>query len=634
MLVVALGLLAGCSGASDNPAVVPAARSSLAGSVVSTITPFPPTATPSPLPSSTPTVTPRPTLTPTATATARPLTLSGEPWLAAQAEPVAQEGALCGLVDTLDFPLNPPDAAGVARGGQDFARFRSRYDLFHAGEDWWLASGRSNFGRPVFSIGHGTITYAQPNGWGRDQGVVIVRHVFSDGRSILSFYGHLDPPSVNFRVGDCVTRGQKIGEIGQPRTPPHLHFEIRSHMPNEPGPGYWAVDPTEAGWIWPSQFIWQERIRSLPGTTWVQAPSLPEAAENGPWPVGGTGYWTPIGGASQAAELPELQDVLIVVRDGQLQGLEMADGRLRWWLGRTPDLEVIQRAQLDATGRQMYVAGRLGEVAAYDVAAFIRPAGSRTSIASDTGPSWSLDLELIGSPTLMPLPGGGLIVATRQKMIGLSLDGDILWEAPTGTAPENWLVAGDQLLVAMSGRGGMLWSVMATGPAAWADMPSGRLALAGDKALLYRSDGLYLLDPVAQTAEQWFPLSQSFLGLGQVLAQPDGGLMLVHRDQADTRLLLLDGNGGLRWERSLRGLARSEYGLLAVDGRPYLISQRDAEGTSELLIMAVDLERAELTTVFRGGSRSPATADTWLKVTADGGLVISIGGGSLALFQP
>ena len=32
----------------------------------------------------------------------------------------------------------------------------------------------------------------------------------------------------------------------------HEHFEIRTHMPEEPGPGYWPTDPTEAGWLPPS----------------------------------------------------------------------------------------------------------------------------------------------------------------------------------------------------------------------------------------------------------------------------------------------------------------------------------------------------------------------------------------------
>ena len=70
------------------------------------------------------------------------------------------------------------------------------------------------------------MTYAQPNGWGADKGAVIVQHTFRDGRRILSFYGHLDPPSVELRTGQCTERGDLVGAIGDPRSPPHLHFEI------------------------------------------------------------------------------------------------------------------------------------------------------------------------------------------------------------------------------------------------------------------------------------------------------------------------------------------------------------------------------------------------------------------------
>jgi murein DD-endopeptidase MepM/ murein hydrolase activator NlpD len=98
-------------------------------------------------------------------------------------------------VDVLDFPLDPPNGAD-ASGGSDFGVFRSRYGKFHSGEDWWGVRGRQSFGEPVYAIGHGLVTYAEPEGWNRDKGVIIVRHIFDDGREVLSFYGHLDPPSV------------------------------------------------------------------------------------------------------------------------------------------------------------------------------------------------------------------------------------------------------------------------------------------------------------------------------------------------------------------------------------------------------------------------------------------------------
>ena len=177
-----------------------------------------------------------PTITPTPTPTAVPISITL--LRSQQSTPASEPGARCGVVDTLDFPLDPPDAKNVRFGGQDFGAFRDTYYGYHAGEDWWGTGGDvSSFGAPVHSIGHGVVTYAEPNGWGRDKGVIIIRHTFPDGSRILSFYGHLHPPSVTLRLGDCVVRGDQIGQIGQPRSSPHLHFEIRhgSDMV-DPGP--------------------------------------------------------------------------------------------------------------------------------------------------------------------------------------------------------------------------------------------------------------------------------------------------------------------------------------------------------------------------------------------------------------
>jgi len=179
-------------------------------------------------------------------------------------EPISQTGARCGLIDSLDFPMRPPDGEGTWGGG-DFGVYRERYQGLHAGEDWSLARGRS-MGEPVYSIGHGMVTYAQPNGWGRDGGVVIIEHVLPDWSRVLSMYGHLDPSSVTLRQGDCVRRGQVVGEIGDRQ---HLHFEVRIHMSNQPGPGYWSIDPTLAGWLPPSEFITDQRLGVSPGLLWM-----------------------------------------------------------------------------------------------------------------------------------------------------------------------------------------------------------------------------------------------------------------------------------------------------------------------------------------------------------------------------
>lgn len=160
----------------------------------------------------------------------------------------------CGVVNTIDFPFQEvgPNVW--------YPRFRFGYLRpdwgYHAGEDWFLASGRS-YGQPVSAIADGLVTYAALTGWGVDKGVVIIEHVMPSGARVYSIYGHLEELNDHEfpTPGTCVERGQIIGAIGRPSSSPHLHFEIRHMWDDTPGPGYWSVDPSTSGWENPSAFI-------------------------------------------------------------------------------------------------------------------------------------------------------------------------------------------------------------------------------------------------------------------------------------------------------------------------------------------------------------------------------------------
>ncbi|MFN2151384.1 MAG: M23 family metallopeptidase, partial [Anaerolineales bacterium] len=274
------------------------------------------------------TATRSPTPTPSPTPTAPTIEIAGNPRAYTLFDPVPQSGAACGWADTLDFPLDPPDGAG-ASGGGDFGVYRDRYEKYHAGEDWGV-SNRNNFGQPVYSIGHGQVTYAQPLGWGADKGVVIIRHTFPDGTSILSFYGHLDPPSVTLREGTCVRRGDIVGQIGRPRTPPHLHFEVRVHLPYATGGGYWPSDPTRAGWLPPSQTVSQYRMQVSPGVEWMN-PATPTTSQ----PLGRLDI-----------------DTFLLIDEGQLVAIDLFTGEQSW---ATELSTYIKAAYLDPERRLLYI---------------------------------------------------------------------------------------------------------------------------------------------------------------------------------------------------------------------------------------------------------------------------------------
>ena len=86
--------------------------------------------------------------------------------------------ALVPLCDGFDFPVGKPDGNGYYRSRG--LRLKSPR---HMGEDWnGNKGGNSDLGDPVYSVGHGVVTYAADarGAWGKG---VIVRHAFREPKS-------------------------------------------------------------------------------------------------------------------------------------------------------------------------------------------------------------------------------------------------------------------------------------------------------------------------------------------------------------------------------------------------------------------------------------------------------------------
>ena len=557
------------------------------------------------------TATPTPAPTPTPTPTAPPVTVLSNPELNPGANTTLRGGAPCGVADWLDFPLNPPDGAG-ASGGGDFGVFRGRFEKFHAGEDWGLGS-RANFGSPVYSIGTGIVTYAQPLGWGVDQGVVIVRHVLPGGRAIYSFYGHLDPPSITLRAGDCVLRGDQVGRIGRPRGWPHLHFEIRTHMPDVPGPGYWPTDPIRAGWLPPSAFIWDERIKALPDVQWTRMGD---------------------GRVQEAVGLLQ-DDSLVVMKDQALIAISLENGTERWrWQPEASDDTdpfEVDTAVVAAGGDGIYAADQLGGVRLLEFGeAPSGPAGEFTYRAP--AESWQIDLDSVGVPVLIPLPDGGLVVSTAGGMVGLSRQGRIIWELDEVPRAAYWVPYRGGLIVSTSGEG-QLWLVGGTGPVRLAAL-GGMPAVVQDTIYLYRGSQVFRLAASGGEPELIMELPESYSDLGAFAALPDGSLLLAHRDRQDHRLLLLDGQGSLQWEWSLADLDPGQAWIIQGEGDTYLLLESRSGARAGIDLYALEQESGVLKEVFRGGTRTPRSSLTLGLPLSDGRILIQIGGGSLAMLKP
>jgi len=97
--------------------------------------------------------------------------------------------------------------------------------VFHVGKDaGWLYEGL-----PVHSICNGIVKEISHNlSWGN---LVVVESVLKDSDTICVIYGHLSPYN-NLNVGDTVSAGDRIGQIGNSVTPDnggywaHLHLGI------------------------------------------------------------------------------------------------------------------------------------------------------------------------------------------------------------------------------------------------------------------------------------------------------------------------------------------------------------------------------------------------------------------------
>lgn len=174
----------------------------------------------------------------------------------ARVEQAKYEGATAfiKLADGFDFPVGKPDGKGYykARG------FRSRG---HLGEDWdGLGGGDTDLGDPIYAIGDGVVVFARDckMAWGN---VIIVRHVFRDGRTIRnidSLYGHLQKILVH--RGQAVKRGQQIATLGNADGlyDAHLHLEIRKNI--EIGMSRAAFARDFNNYCDPSQFIASHRL--------------------------------------------------------------------------------------------------------------------------------------------------------------------------------------------------------------------------------------------------------------------------------------------------------------------------------------------------------------------------------------
>src|SRR5690606_16988048 len=205
-------------------------------------------------------------------------------------------------------------------------------------------------------------------------------------------------------------------------------------------------------------------------------------------------------------------DVLVLLEQGRLYGIGVADGGLRWTQPGPPTPTPIPEATPDPTRVAVEVAVSVPVSAVLDQAealVYTIDRRDRLTAYSTAGeapvfePVWQVELELTGAPLLYALPGGGVGAVGRDEAVALTTGGTRLWlqewEEPAGRAVR----AGDTLFLPVGREETVLWSLAADSAAAWQPVPAGTpFGWPGQGLWLYTREGVYRFDTETHTAER------------------------------------------------------------------------------------------------------------------------------------
>ncbi|MBK8024113.1 MAG: peptidoglycan DD-metalloendopeptidase family protein [Chloroflexi bacterium] len=457
----------------------------------------------------------------------------------------------------MEFPVDTAAFQVV----QDFGAASYRHQgRSHTGEDWY-GGLETSYGTVVRAAAAGRVTFASPNGWGIDGGVIILEHTFRDGTIAYSLYGHItDETGIAFpAVFSCVRLGDPLAAVGDARPAPHLHFEIRIDQPGAadvPGAGYVWGSPAASGFRRPTKFLLNFRARAADGYRFTADIADEAGALSPPVVRFGNGLLT-----------LDANRVLGISADGRVLWRTNLDRRA---VALLPDRIVPDGALIvyaDGGIQPVNPDGGLGGARSMGVA-FTGPpvlAGSQWIFPTPDGGLAALDsglsavlwrLENVGRAVRMAASPRMIGVVTEDsRLITLALDGTILDTAllrePGGltTTP-----GGDLLLYSLGG----LWQIGSDGQ--WslrrADAPPGGAHAAAVEATdggLYAFDGYALRGYVPDL--RWETALPGVQGAVSLTMEANGILLLT--SSAGDVIAVQAAAGGLCNRVRLYGDARS-----------------------------------------------------------------------------
>lgn len=128
---------------------------------------------------------------------------------------------------------------------------------FHTADDLEATKDELDRSVPVFTIADGTVRQVDHiNGYG---GLIVIEHILN-GKTITTYYGHIDTATTDLRVGDSVTAGEKIAELAahcsadSSNERKHLHFGIHNDADIDVR-GYVPTATDLADWLNPKELL-------------------------------------------------------------------------------------------------------------------------------------------------------------------------------------------------------------------------------------------------------------------------------------------------------------------------------------------------------------------------------------------
>jgi outer membrane protein assembly factor BamB len=226
---------------------------------------------------------------------------------------------------------------------------------------------------------------------------------------------------------------------------------------------------------------------------------------------------------------------------------------------------------------------------------------------------------------LLPLPTGGVAAQQGDQLIGLLPTSDRLWAVSVNGAIFDHVIDHDRILFTTKGNQAATYAITKTGQLTKLADIGGKIAVSRERVFVYNPTGLYRLNEGA--AELVLPLDDARFTDGQVAAAYDGTLLVAHHGYFDRRLIVLNADGSLRWDRSVQGLGRALPQLAVIGRSVYAV-------TSNGDVLLIDLATGESRRVFDGGGPTFVAGRMWAQPLPNGRLAFDFRSGRLIVLDP